>query len=116
MPFALISSYSTAFELKHALSLSKATRLFVGPQFVKIVQAAATEAGIPQDRIYLLQGGAPLRPRTKVVKGKAKQSFWGIIEDVRERKLPTVDIRPATENTLAYLVFSSGTSGLPKGL
>ena len=115
MPFALISSYSTAFELKHALSLSKATRLFVGPQFVKIVRAAAAEAGIPQDRIYLLQG-ATLRPRIKIAKGKAKQSFWGIIEDVRERKLPTVDIRPATENTLAYLVFSSGTSGLPKGL
>lgn len=115
VPFALISSYSTPFELKHALSLSKATRLFVGPQFMKSVRTAAAEAGIPQDRIYLIQD-ASSRPRGKAVKGKAKQSLWGIIEDVRGRKLPLVDIRPARENTLAYLVFSSGTSGLPKGL
>ena len=52
-----------------------------------------------------------------MIKGdtKGKKSFWDIIKDVKTKKIPPVDVRTATEDTLAYLVFSSGTSGLPKG-
>jgi len=35
---------------------------------------------------------------------------------VRNKKIPPVDIRTATKDTLAYLIFSSGTSGLPKAV
>jgi long-subunit acyl-CoA synthetase (AMP-forming) len=48
-------------------------------------------------------------------KANKLKRFRGIIQDVRKRKVPTVGIRPAGKDTLAYLVFSSGTSGLPKG-
>ena len=105
-PFTPISSYSTSFELKHALNLSKATRLFVDVKFLPTVVPVATELGIDPDRIYLMKG---------LGISDGRKSLWSIIEDVRSNKISRVDVRTATKNTLAYLVFSSGTSGLPKG-
>lgn len=58
-PFALISSYSTAFELRHALNLTKVTRLFVDAKLLPTLLPVAKEMGIPTDRIYLLLGDAP---------------------------------------------------------
>ena len=103
-PFAPISSYSTPFELKHALNLTKATRLFVDEKFLTTVVPVATELGIDPNHIYMMKGNSD-----------GRKSFWSIIEDVRRNKISRVDTRTATKNTLAYLVFSSGTSGLPKG-
>jgi acyl-CoA synthetase (AMP-forming)/AMP-acid ligase II len=103
-PFAPISSYSTPFELKHALNLTKATRLFVDEKFLTTVVPLATERGIDPNHIYLMKGNSD-----------GRKSFWSIIEDVRRKKISRVDVRTATKKTLAYLVFSSGTSGLPKG-
>jgi len=91
--------------------LSKVTRLFVDAKFLRIVLPVAKEVGLSEDRMYLMkETGA-----AKAVSNKLK-SFRGIIQDVRKRKVSTVKIRPAGKDTLAYLVFSSGTSGLPKGM
>lgn len=38
-----------------------------------------------------------------------------MIDRVHIEKIPTVAVRAATKDTLSYLMFSSGTSGLPKG-
>lgn len=43
------------------------------------------------------------------------RTFEEMVEDTRSRALAPVPHRPATKNTLAYLMFSSGTTGLPKG-
>ena len=67
----------------------------------------AKEVGLSEDRIYLMKETGAL---------KKLKTFRGIIQNVRKRKVPLVDIRPAGKDTLAYLVFSSGTSGLPKGM
>ena len=104
IPFAPISSYSTPFELKHALTLSKVTRLFVDPKFLKNVLSVAKEIGMDLNKIYLIKGEA-----------EGRKSIRSIIRDARNKQIPPVDVRPATKNTLAYLIFSSGTSGLPKG-
>jgi len=109
-PFALLSSYSTPFELRHALQLSKATRVFVDAKFLPIVIPVAKELGIRDDRIYVLKDPKGLK------EAKGRKSFWSIIKDVRRRKAKIVDVRPAKKDTLAYLVFSSGTSGPPKGM
>jgi len=105
MPFALISSYSTPFELKHALTLSKATRLFVDAKFLKNVLPVAKEIGMDLNKIHLIKGEA-----------EGRRNIRRIIRDARNMKIPPVHIRPATKDTLAYLIFSSGTSGLPKAV
>lgn len=104
-PFAPISCYSTPFELKHALNLTKITRLFVDENLLPKVVPVATEVGIDLDHIYVMKGNF-----------NGRKSFWSIINDVRRKKIPRVDVRPATKNTLAYFLFSSGTSGLPKAV
>ncbi|KAG2009620.1 AMP dependent CoA ligase [Coprinopsis cinerea AmutBmut pab1-1] len=104
-PFALISSYSTPFELKHALTLSKATALFVDAKFLPIVLPVAKEVGMDLNRIYVGTGQAA-----------GRKNIDDLIDGVRARSLPFIGAKPAKENTLAYLVFSSGTSGLPKAV
>ena len=43
------------------------------------------------------------------------RTFEEMIEDARSRMMVPVSPRPATKDTLAYLMFSSGTTGFPKG-
>jgi len=66
--------------------------------------AAAKEIGFPEEKIFILQGE---------VKGKV--SLPRLIDNVKARGLPRVPTQPVGDETLAYLVFSSGTTGLPKG-
>ncbi|KII90717.1 hypothetical protein PLICRDRAFT_174091 [Plicaturopsis crispa FD-325 SS-3] len=105
VPLALLSSYSTSFELRHAVGLSKATHLFVQPKLLGRALKVATELGVPGNNIYTLGGEV-----------KGRKSFSGLIENVRTSHLTRLPVRPATKDTLAYLVFSSGTSGPPKAV
>lgn len=104
VPIVFLSSYETIFELTRSLKLSTCTRIFVHPSKLKIALRAAEAAGIPQDRIYIMEGHV-----------NGKKSFDSLIREVIRRKVPKEAPRPAREDTLAYLVFSSGTSGPPKG-
>ncbi|KAJ7621905.1 hypothetical protein DFH06DRAFT_1009543 [Mycena polygramma] len=107
-PFALISTYSTRFELVHALKLTKATRLFVDAKLLKNVLAAIEDPDvhITADKIHILSGPP----------AKGRKSFSQMIDTVKRKKVPLEGIRPAKKDTLAYLVMSSGTSGLPKAV
>lgn len=104
-PFALLPSHSKQFELVHLLKLSQLSKLFVQPKYLESARAASKQVGLSEDNIFLLEGASP-----------GKISLDDLIRDVEERKVPAVDIRPAEKDTLAYLVFSSGTTGLPKGV
>ncbi|KAJ7893270.1 hypothetical protein B0H13DRAFT_2527619 [Mycena leptocephala] len=107
-PFTLISTYSTRFELVHALKLTKATRLFVDATLLPDVLAAIQdpEVHIPADKIYILSGQG--------VNGR--ESFTQMIDGMKRKNIPLEPVRPAKKDTLAYLVLSSGTSGLPKAV
>ncbi|KAJ7194234.1 hypothetical protein GGX14DRAFT_476663 [Mycena pura] len=107
-PFALISSYSTRFELVHALKTTRATRLFVDAKLLKNALSAIEdpEVHLTPDKIYILSGSP----------AKGRKSFGQMVDTVRRKKVPPEPVRPATKDTLAYLVMSSGTSGLPKAV
>lgn len=105
IPIGLLSAFATAYELAHALRTSKSTHVFVQPELLPKAREAAKEVGLPEDRIYVLEG-----------KVDGKKSFQDLRDQVKARGTPTVPVKEVTKDTLAYLVFSSGTSGLPKGL
>ncbi|KAJ7258222.1 hypothetical protein C8J57DRAFT_1341451 [Mycena rebaudengoi] len=107
-PFALISSYSTPFEMVHALKLTKATRLFVDARLVSRVLQALKDPGvhIKPENVYVLAGKT----------SGARKSLAGMVEQARKGGWAEEEVRPAKRDTLAYLVMSSGTSGLPKAV
>ena len=73
------------------------------PRFLPV----ARELGFPEDHIYILEGTNPT--------GLSLPSFGQLIDTVQSNKIPREPVRQAGKDTLAYLIFSSGTSGLPKG-
>jgi long-subunit acyl-CoA synthetase (AMP-forming) len=105
VPICPLSSYATASELQHLLTDSTTTRLFVHPSLIGLALQAAKRVGLPEDRIYTIEGDVPNR-----------QSFGQMIDGVIARKTPAVRSRPVKHDTLAYLLFSSGTSGVPKSV
>ncbi|KAI0086557.1 amp dependent CoA ligase [Irpex rosettiformis] len=104
-PIALFSAYGTPFELAHAMRTCRPTKLFVQPSLLPNALAAAKENGLSEDDVFILEG-----------KVQGKRSFQDLVDAVKARAIPRVPIRPASKTTLAYLVFSSGTTGLPKGV
>ncbi|KAK1218620.1 hypothetical protein PQX77_018690 [Marasmius sp. AFHP31] len=107
-PYTLISTHSTRFELLYALKLTRITRLFVQAKHLPLVVSVAEQVGISKERIYVV--GSP----EAIVDGH--QTLSGLMANVQKRRTPPVGVRLARVNSLAYLIFSSGTSGLPKAV
>jgi acyl-CoA synthetase (AMP-forming)/AMP-acid ligase II len=103
-PFALISALSKPFELKHALKLSKATCLFVDEKLLSAVLPIAKGLGISSMKIFPMSGHV-----------SGRRSFSQLIDETRRRRADIIPVRSVRKDTLAYLIFSSGTTGLPKG-
>jgi acyl-CoA synthetase (AMP-forming)/AMP-acid ligase II len=104
VPMAFIPSQSTLQETVELLKLSGVTCLCASEQLYPHAAAAAKMAGFSENSIFILQGK---------VAGKA--SLPHLIENAKARGLPKTATREVQDDTLAYLMFSSGTTGLPKG-
>lgn len=100
VPFVMFSSYSTAFEFQHTFKLAGPTRLFVSPTLLPL----ALTSRLPNNRIYIVEGNA-----------QGHTSYGDLAARARDNRLPRLPIQEAQSDTLAYLTFSSGTTGLPKG-
>ncbi|RGP63269.1 putative phenylacetyl- ligase [Fusarium sporotrichioides] len=105
------SAAYSAPELEHQLRSSGANALFTCVPLLEVALQAAKAAGIPEDRIFLLP----------VPGAESKQPFKTIDDLVAEGtdapELKPLDwIKGQGERQVAYLCYSSGTSGLPKAV
>jgi acyl-CoA synthetase (AMP-forming)/AMP-acid ligase II len=101
VPFALFSSYSTPHEFELVNSVAQATRIFTSPSLLPL----ALTSGLREDHIYILEG-----------ERDGYTSYDQLVSSVRKNSIPRLPVRHATKDTLAFLVFSSGTSGPPKAV
>jgi hypothetical protein len=103
IPFALFPASPTPYELKHLVKVSKVKKIFTSPRNLENARIAAEENGFSEsDGIFILEGEV-----------KGQKSFDDLVRSVKE---PAKDYaKPVGKEALAYLVFSSGTTGPPKG-
>lgn len=104
------AAYSPA-ELEHQLRSSAATVLFTCAPLLENALKAAKAAGIPQDRVFVLD-----------LPGFANPSSFKTVDDLVElgRTLPELEplrwSKGQGARQVAFLCYSSGTSGLPVSL
>ena len=103
VPFALFPSSPTPYELKHLAKVSRVKKVFTSLRNLENARIVAKEAGFSEsDGIFILEGEA-----------KGNRSFDDLVRAVKEPAKGYA--KPVGKDALAYLVFSSGTTGLPKG-
>jgi acyl-CoA synthetase (AMP-forming)/AMP-acid ligase II len=103
IPFALFPASPTPYELRHLVKVSKIKKIFTSPRNFENARIAAKVAGFSESNgIFILEG-----------KVKGQRSFDDLVRSVKE---PSEDYaKPVDKDALAGLIFSSGTTGLPKG-
>ena len=104
IPFALFPASPTPYELKHLAKVSKVKKVFTSPRNFEKARIIAREAGFSEsDGIFILEG-----------KVEGNRSFDDLVRSVRE---PVKDyLKPVSKDAMAFLLFSSGTTGPPKGV
>ena len=110
----VISGASPAYnveEMSYALKTAEAKFLFTVPSSMEVAAAAAKNAGIPQDHVFLLEG--KLEGFTTMSDLLELGKSYGSSGQIEQFKLP-----PGKKNkdVCGYLSFSSGTTGLPKAV
>nr|OQO23451.1 hypothetical protein B0A51_07756 [Rachicladosporium sp. CCFEE 5018] len=98
-------------ETKFQLENTGARLVFVEPKFLDIVLQAADKAKFPRDRIYLFDD-KPLQAKNEV---KDWRSMLGSEQESKRWQWRRMSAKDSKTRTAA-LNYSSGTTGLPKGV
>jgi 4-coumarate--CoA ligase len=110
----VVSGASPAYnveEMTYALKTANAKFLMTTPTSMKVAAAATKNAGIPQERIFLLEG--EMAGFTTISQLLSLGASYG-----EHSQTPPFAINPTNTNKdiVGYLSFSSGTTGLPKAV
>jgi acyl-coenzyme A synthetase/AMP-(fatty) acid ligase len=109
----VISGASPAYnveEMTYALKTAQAKYLMTVPSSMEVAVPAAQNAGIPQERIFLLDGQK--EGYTSV------QELIQIGKSYADAQAESFKLSPGQTNreVCGFLSFSSGTTGLPKAV
>lgn len=110
----MISGASPAYnveEMTYALKTAKVKFLMTMPTSMKVAAAAAKNAGIPQERVFLLEG--EMEGFTTMKRLLDAGRAYGEERQVKSFKLPK---GKKNKDVCGFLSFSSGTTGLPKAV
>lgn len=110
----IVSGASPAYnveEMTYALKKAGAKFLLTVPAAMDVAAPAAKHAGIPQHRIFLLEGELEGFTTLKTLLDIGKR--FGENEQIPSFKLPK---GKKNRDVCAFLSFSSGTTGLPKAV
>lgn len=110
----------TEFEFKHCMSLVKAKFLVVHPQMLSAVLKAADACGIPRKNIAVFDEvlvGGSIAPKPPAAKGMLSLREMMKSGRAKGQKAPWIELSAdQVDNTRVWIPFSSGTTGLSKGV
>jgi len=110
----VVSGASPAYnieEMTYALQKAGADFLMTTPSSIDIAAAAAKNAGIPKERVFLLEGELDGFTTMKQLLDLGKS--YGKDSQTASFKIPK---GKKNKDVCAFLSFSSGTTGLPKAV
>ncbi|KAK5121310.1 hypothetical protein LTR85_005476 [Meristemomyces frigidus] len=96
----------TSYELHHAFKLSHAKFIIAEPDLLAAIKPPAASLGIPNKRILLFAAQAGQRV--------VEHATWRSLLDHGEQDWLRFNDLHTAQTTTAFLMFSSGTTGLPK--
>lgn len=98
-------------EMAYALKTANAKFLMTVPQSIDVAVAAARKAGIPKERVFLLEGNVEGHTTMQQLLDMGRSCG-------KDGQVPSFKIPKGKQNkdVCGFLSFSSGTTGLPKAV
>jgi long-subunit acyl-CoA synthetase (AMP-forming) len=106
--YSAASPSSTVSELARQISIGKSKLVICSEEHIEVAKEAAKQCNVSLDRVLVLSSS----PERKL------ESLGTGINAVSSNRLPwtTITDRTALKNSLITILWSSGTTGLPKGV
>ena len=113
--FSAASSSFTYLELARQVSQGKSTLIVASPDCQDVAVKAAKECGVPLERVLVLESMGGQR-RLQDVLGKSKNFLEGVGKEEEMLEWERITDKRILEERVICLLYSSGTTGVPKGL